>query len=102
MVRPAHEQESGHAAERAREEHRADDDRLDVDSDVARGVFALADHRNLVAVLAERQVDEKNSRQERDENDVDQVFLPEDVRQPALVGVRVDVTHNARAVRRPD
>ena len=75
MVGAADEQKSGDAAERAGEEHRAHDNLLDVDAYVARGVFALADDGELIAVLAVFEIDVHENGQRRNDKYVEQVVL---------------------------
>ena len=98
MVGAADEQKSGDAAERAGEEHRAHDNLLDVDAYVARGVFALADDGELIAVLAVFEIDVHENGKRRNDKYVEQVVLTTEARKPAVVAYAVDDSDVTRAL----
>ena len=52
MIRAADEQQSGNAAQSAGKQHRANDDAVNIDTDIASRALALADDRDLISVLA--------------------------------------------------
>ena len=100
VVGAADQQQARQAAERAGEQHRADDDAVDLDADVARGALALADDGDLIAVLGVVEVNVHPDAYQRYDQHVQQVFLPADGREPADLGVLVDDADLAGALRR--
>ena len=75
----ADDQKPRKPAHDAAEYHGADDDLLDIDADILRGVFALAHDGELVTVLAEAEVDEHQDDEHRDDDDVEDVVIPADL-----------------------
>ena len=95
------EQETDQSAERTRQHKRADDDLFDIDARVARGVLALADDRDLIAVFGEAQIAED----ERGDEDGDENGQKAPAHLPVPQGGKVCVRqgrHGARAVGIPE
>ena len=90
MVGAADEQQSAKTAYRAGENHCADDDLVNLDADVARGAFTLADNGDLIAVLGVIQIEIHQNRDERDNEDIQKIFIASDLRKPADLGGLVD------------
>ena len=90
MVGAADEQQSAKTAYRAGEDHGADDDLVHLDTDVARGAFTLADNGDLIAVLGVIQIEIHQNRDERDNEDIQKIFIASDLRKPADLGGLVD------------
>ena len=75
MVQSTHDQKACQTADRARHDHGADDNLSHVDTDVARGVFALAHHADLISVLGVIQIDVHHSRQSQGHEDQKQILI---------------------------
>ena len=52
VIRAAHQQQAGNAAHGAGQSHRAQNHFLNIDTDIAGGVYTLAYHGDLITVLA--------------------------------------------------
>ena len=98
MVGGADEQQARQTADAAGEQHGADDDLVHLDAHVPRGALGLADDGDLIAVLGVVQIDVHRHAQHRDDEDVQQVALSADDRQPAQLGLLVDDADLARAL----
>ena len=80
MRRAAHNQKPRNAANGTGENHRADNDAFDVDTDIFCGVLALAHHRDFIPVLAVLQIYIQDPRQYCHHNDVQQILHAKQVR----------------------
>ena len=101
MMRSADEQQTRNAADSARECHCAYNNALYIDADIAGGVFALAYDRYLVAVLRIAQIYEKNNDDERNDDDIQQIAVVADGRQPTGMRILIDDADLARAASAP-
>ena len=90
MVGAADEQQSAKTAYRAGENHCADDDLVYLDADIAGGSLAFTDNGDLIAMLGVVQIEIHQNRDERDNEDIQKVFIASDLRKPADLGGLVD------------
>ena len=81
------------AADAAGDGHGADDDAADVDTGVMRGVFALAHHGDLIALLGELHIDIQAHHKRQHNEDGQEIAVGADGRQPALLALAVDEAH---------
>ena len=95
MVGSGNKQEACKAANCTGKNHSSDDNLFYIDSDIARGVFALAYNGKLIAVLAVFEVYKHQSRNGGNNKDIEKIFLSEKIRYPACRGGGVDNAHDA-------
>ena len=86
LILAGHDQEAAQAADRAGDQHRAHRNAADVDARIPRGVLALADNADLIALLGEAQIGVHDEGQHNDHNDVDGVALAHNDGEPAGLG----------------
>ena len=98
MVGAAHEQKPREAAQAAGNHHGAHDDLAHVDAHIPGGALTFAHHGNLVALLGALQVEIHHEGQRGYDQNVQQVLVGADLRQPAGLGVLIDDADFARAL----
>ena len=91
LISAADDQEARQAAERAGEDHGADDDLANVNAGVTRGIFAFADDRDFIALLGVTQIAIHRDRQHDNDNQIDGVALSHDLRKPSSLALHIQL-----------
>lgn len=89
LIASADNKEAGQTTEGTGENHGADDDLSNVDTRVARGVFAFADDGDFIALLGITQIAVHSNGQHDDDNQVNGITLTHDLREPACLALHV-------------
>ena len=101
LIAPADNQKARQAAQCTREDHGADNHLADVNARVARGVFALADDGNFIALFGIAQIAIHDDCQRDDDDQIDGITLTHDLREPAGLGFHVQLAQ-AGSLTAPD
>ena len=97
MAGAGHGDEACQTADGAGDSHGADGDLLHVDAGVPGGVLTVAHHGDLISLLGIFQVQEHPHRQQQHQDNIQAVFLAEQLREPAVLGPLVDDAHGIGA-----
>ena len=97
MAGTGHGDEARKTADGAGDGHGADSDLLHVDAGIPGGVLGVAHHGDLIALFGVLQIQEHADGQRQYDDDVQCVSLAEQSREPAALGLLVDLAHSVGA-----